>query len=314
MDVSIEPREMEKPLKSSGKEEWIEIDKEMAFIIFLLHVLCIFAPFQFNWSALWVATMLYFISGLFGLSLSYHRNLAHRSFKLPKWLEYLFAYCGVQALEGNPIDWVSMHRYHHEVADTDKDPQRFDQRFSWFPNYYASTKRVNRPRYFVIFQEIEKNIFLMVRKQVRRDNVRDLEKQIFYKFIHKTYLLHPIALAILLYVVGGMPFLIWGMGVRNVVVLHTTLMVNSICHGSGKQQWKTRDLSLNVGWVSLISFGESWHNNHHAFPYSARHGFKWWQIDFSWYVINFLQVIGVATNVKLAPHKAIHKQKLDNIY
>lgn len=103
-----------------------------------------------------------------------------------------------------------MHRYHHQVADTEKDPQRLDQRFLWLSNYYASTKRVDT-RYFVIFQEMEKNILLMVRKQVRRDNVRDLEKQIFYKFIHKTYLLHPISLAMLLYVVGGMPFLIWGM-------------------------------------------------------------------------------------------------------
>ncbi|CAK9329452.1 unnamed protein product [Citrullus colocynthis] len=157
---------------------------------------------------------------------------------------------------------------------------------------------------------MEKNILLMVRKQVRRDNVWDLEKQIFYKFIHKTYLLHPISLAMLLYVVGGMPFLIWGMGVRTVIVLHATLLVNSICHRSGRQQWKTRDLSINNGWMSLVTFGESWHNNHHAFPYSARHGFEWWQIDLSWYVIRFLQAIEVATNVKLPPHKATHKQEL----
>ncbi|KAL0559561.1 hypothetical protein IC582_004176 [Cucumis melo] len=91
-------------------------------------------------------------------------------------------------------------------------------------------------------------------------------------------------------------------------VLHTSFLVNSICHRWGKQQWKTRDLSLNNGWMSLVSFGESWHNNHHAFPYSARHGFEWWQIDFSWYAINFLQAIGVATNVKLPPPKVIHNQ------
>lgn len=265
--------------------------------------------FQFNWSTLWVVVALYVITGLFGMSLSYHRNLSHKSFKLSKWLEYLFAYCGVLALEGNPIDWVSMHRYHHQVADTEQDPQRLDQRFLWLSNYYASTKRVDT-RYFVIFQEMEKNILLMVRKQVRRDNVRDLEKQIFYKFIHKTYLLHPISLAMLLYVVGGMPFLIWGMGVRTVIVLHTTLLVNSICHRSGKQQWKTHDLSINNGWMSLVTFGESWHNNHHAFPYSARHGFEWWEIDIGWYVIRFLRAIGVATNVKLPPHKATHKQEL----
>lgn len=105
---------------------------------------------------------------------------------------------------------MSTHRYYHQVADTNKDPQRLEQRFLLLSNYYGSNKRVNS-RYFAIFKEIEKNVFLMVRKKVRRDNVEDLEKQSFYKFIHKTYIIHPIALAILLYAVGGMPFLIWGM-------------------------------------------------------------------------------------------------------
>lgn len=97
----MEPSEIERSPTSFGKEEWAEIHKGMAFIIFLLHLLSIFAPFQFSWSALWVAVALHVITGLFGMNLSYHRNLSHKSFKLPNWLEYLFAYCGVQALEVN---------------------------------------------------------------------------------------------------------------------------------------------------------------------------------------------------------------------
>ncbi|KAG6590286.1 Palmitoyl-monogalactosyldiacylglycerol delta-7 desaturase, chloroplastic, partial [Cucurbita argyrosperma subsp. sororia] len=264
-----------KPRRSSGKEEWAKIDKQKAIFIFLMHVLCIFAPFQVNSRALRIALALHFITGFFGITLSYHRNLSHRSFKLPKWLEYLFALCGAHTLLGDPINWVGMHRYHHQVADTEKDPQR-------------------TPR----------------REFVKRDNVGDLENQSFYKFIHKTYLLHPIGLAILLYVVGGMPFLVWGMGVRTVLVLHQSLMVNTICHRFGKRQWKTNDSSRNNGLMSLISFGEGWHNNHHAFPYSARHGFEWWQVDTSWYAIRFLQAIGVATDVKLPPQQSRRTKSL----
>lgn len=100
MDVSKqEPKEMVKPLMSFGRGEWTNIDKTIALVLFFLHVPCIFAPFQFTWGAFWVAFVLYVITGLSGITISYHRNLSHKSFKLPKWLEYLFAYCGVHAFQ-----------------------------------------------------------------------------------------------------------------------------------------------------------------------------------------------------------------------
>uniref|UniRef100_A0A9I9DG74 Palmitoyl-monogalactosyldiacylglycerol delta-7 desaturase, chloroplastic-like n=1 Tax=Cucumis melo TaxID=3656 RepID=A0A9I9DG74_CUCME len=243
----LEQKDMVKPLRSFRKKKWSKIDRDIAGSLFFVHILCIFAPFHFNWSAFWVAFVLYVITGLFGISISYHRNLAHRSFILPKWLEYLFAYCGVHALQGDPIDWVSTHRCHHRFVDTEKDPHSPIQGFwfshiTWLVNSYVLTKKVWRP-----------------------ENVGDLEKQAFYRFLHKTYFLHLLLLAVLLYAMGGVPFLIWGMGVRIVVVLHITFMVNSV----------------------------------------SRHGLEWWEIDFGWYVIKFLQAIGVATHVKepLQDHK-----------
>lgn len=95
----LEQKDMVKPLRSFRKKKWSKIDRDIAGSLFFVHILCIFAPFHFNWSAFWVAFVLYVITGLFGISISYHRNLAHRSFILPKWLEYLFAYCGVHALQ-----------------------------------------------------------------------------------------------------------------------------------------------------------------------------------------------------------------------
>ncbi|KAK6148976.1 hypothetical protein DH2020_016501 [Rehmannia glutinosa] len=220
--------------------KWNSLDVATVGVVIAMHLLCVFAPFTFSWAAFWAAVGLYVITGLLGITLSFHRNLSHRSFKLPKWLEYFFAYCGVQALQcGEP------------------------------------------------------------------NNVGDLEKQPFYKFLQSTYIVHPMALGALLYAVGGFPYIVWGMGVRIVWVYHITWLVNSACHVWGKQAWNTGDLSRNNWWVALLAFGEGWHNNHHAFEYSARHGLEWWQFDMTWYLVWLLQAIGLATDVKLptTPHK-----------
>ncbi|KAL0354805.1 UNVERIFIED_CONTAM: Palmitoyl-monogalactosyldiacylglycerol delta-7 desaturase, chloroplastic [Sesamum radiatum] len=214
--------------------KWNSLDVATVGVVVAIHLLCVLAPFTFNWGAFWVAVGLYVITGLLGITLSFHRNLSHRSFKLPKWLEYLFAYCGVQALQCG-----------------------------------------------------------------ESNNVGDLEKQPFYKFLQTTYIIHPLALGALLYAVGGFPYIVWGMGVRIVWVYHITWLVNSACHVWGKQTWNTGDLSRNNWWVAMLAFGEGWHNNHHAFEYSARHGLEWWQIDMTWYVVRLLQAIGLATDVKL---------------
>ncbi|KAF8011712.1 hypothetical protein BT93_J2099 [Corymbia citriodora subsp. variegata] len=148
----------------------------------------------------------------------------------------------------------------------------------------------------------------IVQKCGKLNNVGDLQKQPFYRFLQSTYHAHPIALAVLLYVLGGVPFLVWGMGVRIVWFYHITWLVNSVCHVWGKQAWNAGDLSRNNWWVAILTFGEGWHNNHHAFEYSARHGLEWWQLDMTWYVVRLLQVLGLATDVKL-PNEA-QKQRL----
>ncbi|XP_022153667.1 palmitoyl-monogalactosyldiacylglycerol delta-7 desaturase, chloroplastic-like [Momordica charantia] len=260
--------------------KWTSLDIGTAGVVVATHLLTLLAPFQFNWAAFWVAISLYVVTGLFGITLSYHRNLSHRSFKLPKWLEYLFAYCGVQALQGNPIDWVSTHRYHHQFCDSERDPHSPIEGF-WF-SHMSWLFDTNA----------------MIERCGEVNNVGDLQKQPFYRFVQSTYLLHPIALGALLYAIGGFPFLVWGMGVRIVWVYHITWLVNSACHVWGKQAWKTGDLSRNNWWVALLAFGEGWHNNHHAFEFSARHGLEWWQFDMTWYVVWLLQALGLATDVK----------------
>ncbi|XP_022998681.1 palmitoyl-monogalactosyldiacylglycerol delta-7 desaturase, chloroplastic-like [Cucurbita maxima] len=270
-----------RPKEVFSGRKWTLHDIGTAGVVAAAHLLALLAPFQFNWAAFWVAVSLYIVTGLFGITLSFHRNLSHRSFKLPKWLEYFFAYCGVQALQGNPLNWVSTHRYHHQFCDSERDPHSPIEGFwfshmSWLFDIKTMTERCGGQK-----------------------NVGDLQKQPFYRFIERTYLLHPISLGALLYTMGGFPFIVWGMGVRLVWVYHITWLVNSACHVWGNQAWKTGDLSRNNWWVALFAFGEGWHNNHHAFEFSARHGLEWWQLDMTWYVVRLLQALGLATDVKI---------------
>uniref|UniRef100_A0A7N0V926 Fatty acid desaturase domain-containing protein n=1 Tax=Kalanchoe fedtschenkoi TaxID=63787 RepID=A0A7N0V926_KALFE len=284
----------EKPIRPFWEREWLPNDI-FRFVLFVgIHLVCLSAPFYFTWPAFWLGFALYIVTGLFGITLSYHRNLTHRSFNLPKWLEYTCAYCGVLAGQGNPLDWVSTHRYHHQFTDTSKDPHSPNEGF-WFSHMKWIVDRT-----------------YLTKKCGEPDNVSDLRKQPFYRFIESTYYLHLLASSIALFAAGGIPFFVWGGAMRAVFVIHITFMVNSVCHIWGERVWNTSDLSKNNWWVALLSFGEGWHNNHHAFEYSARQGFEWWQIDMTWGVIRMLEALGLATDVKLPTEQQKKRMALKN--
>lgn len=285
-----------RPRNVVSSRKWNAHDVATAGIMATLHFLCFFAPFTFSWAAFWLAMGLYLVTGLLGITLSFHRNLSHKSFRLPKWLEYTFAYCGVQAMQGNPIDWVSTHRFHHQFVDSERDPHSPIEGF-WFShiNWIFDTSK-------------------LVQKTGGASNVGDLQKQPFYRFIQSTYILHPIALGALLYALGGFPFVVWGMGVRIVWVYHITWLVNSATHVWGTQVWNTGDLSRNNWWVAVLAFGEGWHNNHHAFESSARHGLEWWQLDMTWYVVRLLKALGLATHVKLPSEAQKHRMAFASVH
>ncbi|XP_071689095.1 palmitoyl-monogalactosyldiacylglycerol delta-7 desaturase, chloroplastic-like [Rutidosis leptorrhynchoides] len=293
--IILDDAVVKRPKETYRGKKWKDLDLVTVGAVLGMHLLCGFAPFTFTWEALKVAVGLDLMIRLLGVNFSYHRHLSHRSFKIPKWLEYTFAYCGVQSLQGNPIDWVRIHRYHHQYCDTERDPHTPIKGF-WFSHM----------TWMFDTENITKNM------REGPNNVKDLEKQSFYRFMRRTYIAHPIALALLLYTFGGLPFIVWGMGVRTVWGYHITWLVNSVCHGWGDQAWNTQDVSLNNRWVGIIGFGDGWHNNHHAFSYSARHGLEWWQIDVTWYLIRFLEIIGVASNVKLPTPSDIQRRTITN--
>lgn len=260
---------------------WAATDKQyIAFMVFV-HGLCLAAPFTFSWPMVGLFFVSYFITGCLGITLSYHRQLSHRSFSTPKWLEYALAYCGVLAIQGEPMEWVSSHRYHHLHTDTPLDPHSPYEGFwwshmGWLLDNKSTLQRVSN-----------------------RSNVADMACQPFYKWIQKTYTWHVVGLFAALNVLGGFPAMVWGGALRIAWVYHITWFVNSASHCWGYQSYNTGDLSRNNWWVAALAFGEGWHNNHHAFEFSARHGLEKWQIDITWLVISALQKVGLATNVKL---------------
>lgn len=139
-----------------------------------------------------------------------------------------------------------------------------------------------------------------------RSNAAELAAQPFYQHLAKHYVAHMVAVAAAIFAVGqfafgglGLPFLVWGYAVRSVWVYHVTWFVNSASHLWGFQTYNTGDLSRNNWWVGILAFGEGWHNNHHAFEFSARHGLEWWQLDITYYLICLLEAVGLATKVKL---------------
>ncbi|GJT65902.1 fatty acid desaturase, type 1 protein [Tanacetum coccineum] len=166
---------------------------------------------------------------------------------------------------------------------------------------YTSSSMKDLP--YALFAEFRYSLNVGESRSGEYSNVPELKAQWFYRFLHSTYIWHKITHGILLYILGGFSYLAWGMGMGEVVINHSTYFLNSVCHTWGERPWNTSDTSTNNWWVAILTFGEGWHNNHHAFPKSARHGIEWWQFDVSWEIIKFLETIGLATDIKL-PTKA----------
>ena len=253
------------------------------FFMALFHVGAIAALFFFSWKALAVAVVLYWMTTGWGISLGYHRLHTHRSFVVPRWLEYWFAICGSMTLEGGPISWVAIHRIHHQHSDKPGDPH--SPRDGGFWSHVG----------WLLWGEAMHNNTRAMSKYAP-----DLSKHKFYVWLNNYHWAPLVLSTVLLYAFGGLPFVLWGTFMRVTFGLHATWLVNSATHMWGKRRFNTRDDSRNTWWVALITFGEGWHNNHHAHPTSARHGLAWYEFDPSWLTLKVLRAFGIARAIKVA--------------
>ena len=143
-------------------------------------------------------------------------------------------------------------------------------------------------------------------------NVADLKKDNFYQFLKNNYLNITIAQPVLMFLLGGFPAMCWGYALSTVISWHITWCVNSVSHIWGNQEFKTGDISMNNPLIAVLTFGEGWHNNHHAFEDSCRHGLKWWQMDMTWWVILALEKAGLATDLRYPKEKAMERLRIKN--
>jgi sn-1 stearoyl-lipid 9-desaturase len=247
-----------------------------------LCALAAFIPGTFRWSAVAAALVIYYLTGGIGISLCYHRLLTHRSLSVPKWFEYICALLGTLALQGGPIEWVSTHRIHHAHTDTSEDPHDAHRGLLWTHVDWLYRPNKNRPG---------------IAAQQRY--APDLWKQPYYRFLDRNALLLQALLGVVLLAVGGVSWLIWGIFVRLAVLYHVTWFVNSAAHRFGYQTYATGDQSTNCWWVGILTWGEGWHNNHHAFPFSARHGMRWFEVDPTWWAIRLFRLFGLARNIRI---------------
>jgi len=238
-----------------------------------------------------------------GITIGFHRLLTHRSFDTYRWVRLFWMTLGALSVEGSPLVWCAVHRRHHEMSDQPGDPHSphlhgpglwNSLRGLWyghagwlFTGYWSSP---DLPRY-----------------------VPDLLADQALVTVDRLYYLWVLVSLTLPAAIGGLATLswqgaalglIWGGLVRIFITHHITWSINSICHVFGRQDFATSDHSRNNLLCGLFGLGEGWHNNHHAFPTSARHGLAWWQFDFSWLVIRGMELVGLAWNVRLPSDRA----------
>lgn len=252
-------------------------------VLTVLHLGALAALFMFSWKVLAASLFLYWVGTGLGISMGYHRLHTHRSYKLPLWLEYFLAFCATLTLEGGPIFWVATHRIHHQFSDKPGDPHS--------PRDGAWWSHIG---WLLVGESKHSNTKLMAKY------APDLARDRFYVLLNEYHWVSVLLLAGLLYALGGLPLMLWGTCLRIVVGLHATWLVNSATHMWGGRRFNTRDDSRNNWMVALISFGEGWHNNHHAHPSSARHGLAWYELDLSWIQISVLKFLGIAKAIRVA--------------
>lgn len=251
------------------------------FFMVAFHIGAFAALFFFSWKALVFALVMWWVAGSLGIGMGYHRLLTHRGYKTPRWIEYFLTTCGTLALEGGPIFWVATHRKHHQNTDRDGDPHSPHDGGLWSHMGWILTGRT-----------LHNNANELL------PYVPELRKDRFHTWISRWHWIPITALGGIVFAIGGWRFLLWVIFFRTVLGLHSTWLVNSATHMWGRRRFPTRDNSRNSLWVALLTFGEGWHNNHHAFPQSARHGLAWYEFDPNWYGIVILRLLGLARDVK----------------
>jgi stearoyl-CoA desaturase (delta-9 desaturase) len=261
-----------------------------------------------HWHDLVVFAIVYAFTSL-GITIGFHRMLTHRAFETSPWLRGFWAACGSAAIEGPCIAWVADHRKHHAFSDEEGDPH------SPHVDHGHGLKGALRG----LFHAHVGWIFKHDQRALKTRYAKDLIDDPVVNFVNRTFLLWVGVGLLVPFLLGwaiggsltaGLTGLLWGGAVRMLVLHHVTYSINSLCHFFGRKDFESGDESRNLAWLAPFSMGESWHNNHHAFPTSAAHGLKWWQVDASALVIRGMERAGLIWNVvRISPERQAQKTR-----
>jgi fatty-acid desaturase len=253
-----------------------------------MHLLALAAPLFFTWEALILMVVLHWVTGGVGVCLGFHRLLTHGSFRTYRPVRWFLAFVGGLAGEGCALDWVATHRKHHALSDQPGDPHSPRDGAWWSHMLWLSRSMYGKSWGPFIDRWVP-----------------DLAKDPMLKVLAQLTIPAHFAVALSLFGIGyaldgaffGWSLVFWGVFVRLVLVLHATWLVNSASHMWGYRNYETTDDSRNNWWVAMVSYGEGWHNNHHAYPRLAMHGHRWWEFDVTYMMIRMMRAVGLAWDV-----------------
>ena len=261
--------------------------------ISLIHLAAIAAafPYLFSWAGLFLFLFMWWATASLGVSLAYHRLLSHRSYKTQRWLRYLLTVLACLTLQSGPITWSATHRLHHRESDHEDDPHSPLISFVWSHFMWL----------FYDHPQLESEDF-------KAKLAPDLASDPVMRFLDKYFFWLWAAFALLSFGVGyafgglqlGLSLMVWGSFLRTVCVWHSTWFVNSATHLWGYRNYGTTDDSRNLWWVALLTWGEGWHNNHHAVAGSAKFGHRWWEFDPTWWALCAFRAFGWITHANVA--------------
>jgi fatty-acid desaturase len=253
----------------------------------LMHVGAVAALWFFTWPAFICFVFLHWVTACLGITLGFHRLLTHGSLTVSRPVKLFFSMCGMLSAEGSPLMWVANHRKHHALSDQEGDPHTPNDGFWWshmfwfYPNYTRAGLIAHYKRW-----------------------APDIYKDPVQRFLDRIFPLFSPLVGVALYAFGqyffsqGWSFVMWGLCARMVACYHSTWFVNSATHVWGYRNYHTSDRSRNLWWVAVVSYGEGWHNNHHAHQRLAKHGHRWYEIDPTYMVIWTLKKTGLAWDVQ----------------
>jgi stearoyl-CoA desaturase (delta-9 desaturase) len=280
--------------RHAAEESARKIDRVRAIPFAAMHVGCLAAFWTgYSATAVCVALAMYALR-MFALTGFYHRYFSHRSFRTSRAVQLIFAVLGAACAQRGPLWWAAHHRHHHRHADTDRDPHapaRVGFLFShmgWFLTPAAFRTEL-----------------------ARVPDLRDIPE---LRWLDRFDIAVPVAMGVLMYGLGalleriapglgtnGPQMLVWGFFISTIALFHATVTINSLAHRYGKRRFPTRDDSRNNFLLALLTFGEGWHNNHHFYPGSARQGFRWWEVDLTWYGLRAMAALGLVWDLKPVP-------------